>query len=407
MTASLEKLRANVEIIMPKDGLEQKLAYSAKTGKKLVVKLGFDPTAPDLHLGHAVVLKKLRDFQEEGHKIVVIVGDFTALIGDPTGRNKTRPPLSPEEVAHNAETYIKQLSKILDINKIEIRPNREWLGKLTFEDLLKVTSKVTVSQIMQRNDFSERYENNTPISLHEMLYPIMQALDSVEINADVELGGTDQMFNCLMGRQLQEAYEKHGQIVMCMPILPGTDGVEKMSKSKNNYIGLTENANDMFGKVMSIPDALLKDYLELATEFPAAEKKAHFNELAAGTANPMELKKKIAADIVRQYHGADAATSASQHFYNQVQNRSLDAKEYQEIKIATLSLGNSDTVTLLVLCKGIETDKSNKALRDLIEGGGVSVNGEKTVDPFANINIRQEPVSLKLGKRGFYRLIPG
>ncbi|MBV9963565.1 MAG: tyrosine--tRNA ligase, partial [Parafilimonas sp.] len=253
----IQTLKSLVEIQVPENCIEDKIKLCRKEGRPLNVKLGFDPTAPDLHLGHSVVLKKLKQFQDFGHNVIIIIGDYTARIGDPTGKNKSRPPLTPEQVKKNAVTYINQLSKIIDIDKIEIRYNSEWLEKMSLTDTIFLLAQMTLAQILQRTDFNNRYTNGIPISLHELIYPLLQGKDSVMINADIEIGGTDQLFNCMVGKQLQEIYDKHGQGVICMPLLKGIDGSIKMSKSENNYIGLTDSPNDMYGKAMSIPDELL------------------------------------------------------------------------------------------------------------------------------------------------------
>lgn len=289
---TIDKLKENVEIILPENGLEEKLKQAKRENRKLIIKLGFDPTAPDLHLGHAVVLKKMKMLQDLGHQIIILVGSFTARIGDPTGKNISRKPLSIEEVQHNAETYINQLSKVIDVNKIKIVFNSEWLDHLTFSEVLQVLSKVTVAQLMHRNDFNKRFTDNTPIAMHELIYPILQAYDSVKIKADIEMGGTDQLFNCTMGRQLQENYGIVPQIVMCMPLLKGLDGKEKMSKSLNNIIGLTDEPNEMFGKTMSIPDSMIIDFIDLTTDFSFDEKQALKEKLSNGE-NPMGIKKSL------------------------------------------------------------------------------------------------------------------
>ncbi len=282
--------------------------------RELIVKLGFDPTAPDLHLGHTVVLRKIRQFQDAGHKSVIIVGDFTARIGDPTGRNKARPPLSEDIIQENAKTYVNQLSKVVDIEKVEIRFNSEWLSKMTCDDVVTLMSNMTAAQLLQREDFSNRYNNNIPISLHELFYPMMQGYDSVEINADIEIGGTEQLFNCLVGRSLQESNGKPGQIVVSMPLLIGLDGKEKMSKSQNNYIALTEEPNQMYGKIMSMPDHLLENYLDLVTDFPPDKIAGMKMSLLEGTLPPMGAKQIIAENIVMQYHGAGAISDLSQKY---------------------------------------------------------------------------------------------
>ena len=323
---TINKLKENVEIILPQNGLEEKLELAKKENRKLIIKLGFDPTAPDLHLGHAVVLKKLKEFQDLGHQIVILVGNFTARIGDPTGKNKSRKPLSLEEVQHNAETYINQLSKVIDVDKVKIVFNSEWLDKLSFTEVIQILSKVTVAQLMHRNDFNKRFTENTPIAMHELVYPILQGFDSVEIKADIEMGGTDQLFNCTMGRKLQETFEMSPQIVMCMPLLKGLDGKEKMSKSLHNIIGITDEPNEMFGKTMSIPDSLIDEFLQLTTDFSLRENEAIKIKLASGE-NPMEIKKLIAKNIITQYHSSNQAEEAEEYFVNQFQSKKLEEKE--------------------------------------------------------------------------------
>lgn len=306
---ALERLQENVEIMLPQQGLELKL----KENRPLTIKLGFDPTAPDLHLGHAVVLKKLKQFQDLGHQVVILVGSFTARIGDPTGKNKSRKPLTTQEVTYNAETYINQLSKVIDVAQAKIVFNSDWLDTLSFSDVIQLLSKVTVAQLMHRHDFNKRFTENTPIAMHELVYPVLQGYDSVQINADIEMGGTDQLFNCTMGRQLQEVMGVDGQVVMCMPLLKGLDGKEKMSKSLNNIIGLTDEPNDMYGKMMSVPDTLLEEYLDLTTDFSEAEKQGIKQQLTDGV-NPMLVKQMIAENIIKQYHSLDAATTAADFF---------------------------------------------------------------------------------------------
>lgn len=395
----LQTLAQNVQIILPENGLAQKLAQAQKENRPLIIKLGFDPTAADLHLGHAVVLKKLKEFQDLGHKIVIIVGSFTARIGDPTGKNKARQPLSVEAVAENAQTYINQLSKIIDINKAEIRFNSEWLDALPFSEVIQLMSKVTVAQLMHRNDFNKRYTENTPIAMHELVYPILQAFDSVQIKVDIEMGGTDQMFNCTMGRQLQEAFGVDTQIVMCMPILRGLDGKEKMSKSLGNIIGLTDAPNDMFGKIMSIPDALIEEYLALTTDFSSFEKGDMANQLKSGE-NPMKIKKLIAKNIIKQYHDETAAQAAEDFFAQQFQNKGFADKAFDIVSIATLSLpAESNALELAFQLKG----GTKSEIRRLIQSGALQINGKKILDPFAPV-LCQIGLKVKLGKRNFYEI---
>src|SRR5690554_2840472 len=326
----IKQLKKNVEIILPENGLKEKLVQAEKEDRKLTIKLDFDPTAPDLHLGHAVVLKKLKQFQNLGHHIVILVGDFTAKIGDPTGKNKSRKPLSSDQVQQNAETYLNQLSKIIDVEQCEIVFNAAWLDQLSFSEVIQIMSKVTVAQLMHRNDFNKRFTENTAIGMHELVYPILQGYDSVEIKADIEMGGTDQLFNCTMGRQLQESLRVDPQIVMCMPLLKGLDGKEKMSKSLNNTIGLTDTPNDMFGKTMSIPDNLIEEFLHLTTDFSITEKEVIKVSLANGE-NPMDIKKLIAKNIITQYHNDLKARKAEEFFSNQFQSKKFDEKSFEPV----------------------------------------------------------------------------
>ncbi len=401
----IEKLEKNFEIIVPSDGLVEKLTWSYQTQTPLRIKLGFDPTAPDLHLGHAVVLKKIRDFQIFGHKIVIIIGDLTARIGDPTGRNKTRPPLTQEEVRINSQTYLDQLSKIIDLSKAEIRFNSEWFNKLNITDIIDIISKLTLSQILQREDFSNRYKNNIPIHFHELIYPIIQGYDSLMVEADVEIGGTDQLFNCLVGRNIQFAYYKKQQIVACMPLLRGTDGHQKMSKSLKNYIGLTEDPENMYGKIMSIPDDLIGEYARLISNFSEEKLQVVHKLLVQGIENPMDAKKELAYDIVEQFYGTELADKSAEYFYRQVQSRDEDLIEFKSISLQQLNLSFSD-LTLISLCSALLHDKSKGELRRLIQGGGVTLNSDKVTDP--NLAIRTltgEDFKLKVGKRAFYQII--
>ncbi|WP_291049184.1 tyrosine--tRNA ligase [Empedobacter sp. UBA1574] len=397
---NLKSLKENVAIFLPENGLEEKLKLAEKENRPLRIKLGFDPTAPDLHLGHAVVLKKLKEFQDLGHQIVILVGSFTAQIGDPTGKNKSRQPLNAEQVQNNAETYINQLSKIIDVNKAEIVFNSDWLDHLPFSDIIQLLSKVTVAQLMHRNDFNKRFTENTPIAMHELVYPILQAYDSVQISADIEMGGTDQLFNCTMGRQLQETNGEAAQIVMSMPLLRGTDGKEKMSKSLNNIIGLTDEPNEMFGKTMSIPDDLLEEYIALATDF-SIEEKMNLNERLK-TDNPMLIKKLVAKNIIIQYHSVNEAEQAEEFFNNQFQKRNDENRVFEVVKISSLNFEN-DNITLLDVCHQLKKDLSRNAIRRLIESGAVQINGEKKMDAFDDFELKTE-TKIKIGKRDFFEL---
>ena len=398
---TIQKLKENVAIFLPENGLKEKINLAEKENRKLIIKLGFDPTAPDLHLGHAVVLKKLKQFQDLGHQIVIVVGSFTARIGDPTGKNKSRKPLSIEEVKHNAETYISQLSKIIDVEKAKIVFNSEWLDELSFSEIIQIMSNVTVAQLMHRNDFNKRFTENTPIAMHELVYPILQGFDSVKINTDIEMGGTDQLFNCTMGRQLQENFNMPGQIVMCMPLLKGLDGKEKMSKSLHNTIGLIDDPNEMFGKTMSIPDDLILEFLELTTDFSLEEKQEIKKRLKND--NPMKIKKLIAKNIITQYHDKDSAEQAEEFFTNQFQSKNLESKSFTSIMISSLK-NEKNEMTLINLCSLIKNDITKSANRRLIESGAVQINNEKIINPFEIIALEKK-TKIKIGKRNFYELL--
>ncbi|TZF99843.1 tyrosine--tRNA ligase (plasmid) [Chryseobacterium panacisoli] len=395
-------LQENAAIILPENGLEEKLTQAKEENRKLSIKLGFDPTAPDLHLGHAVVLKKLKQFQDLGHQIIIVVGSFTARIGDPTGKNKARKPLSAEDVQHNAQTYINQLSKVIDIQKTKIVFNSDWLDALDFSEVIQLLSKVTVAQLMHRNDFNKRFTENTPIAMHELVYPILQGFDSVKIECDIEMGGTDQLFNCTMGRQLQEVHGMPAQIVMCMPLLRGLDGKEKMSKSLNNIIGLTDEPNEMFGKTMSIPDALIEEFINLTTDLSVKEKTILVSRMTDGE-NPMNIKKIIAKNIISQYHDAASAENAEQFFINQFQNKNFEEKVYEPVSIHGLK-SNENKVSIVELCHQLKNDLSKSAVRRLIENGGIQVNNIKITD--ANEEMELIPqTKIKIGRRGFFELI--
>ncbi|WP_431610928.1 tyrosine--tRNA ligase [Chryseobacterium sp. 'Rf worker isolate 10'] len=397
----IDSLQENAAIILPQNGLEEKLAQANKENRKLTIKLGFDPTAPDLHLGHAVVLKKLKQFQELGHQIVIVVGSFTARIGDPTGKNKARKPLSAEDVQHNAQTYINQLSKVIDVQKTKIVFNSDWLDALNFSEVIQLLSKVTVAQLMHRNDFNKRFTENTPIAMHELVYTILQGFDSVKIECDIEMGGTDQLFNCTMGRQLQEVHQMPAQIVMCMPLLRGLDGKEKMSKSLNNIIGLTDEPNEMFGKTMSISDDLIEEFINLTTDFSMEEKIGLLFRIKEGE-NPMNIKKLIAKNIISQYHDSASAENAEQFFINQFQNKNFEEKVYEPVLIDSLkSIENK--ISLVELCHQLKNDLSKSAIRRLIENGGIQINTIKITDSDQEMELIPQ-TKIKIGKRGFFEL---
>ena len=386
--------------IVPKAGLKAKLLHSAKCGKPLQVKLGLDPTAPDIHLGFAVVLRKLRQFQDLGHEVVIIIGDYTALIGDPSGRSTTRPMLSSEEIAANGKTYVTQLAKVLDPEKTIVRFNSEWLGKLSFAELVNLASKMTVAQVMQREDFANRFSLGQPIGLHELLYPLAQAYDSVAIHADIEMGGQDQTFNNLAGRALQKELGQEPQVVLLMPLLVGLDGVKKMSKSLGNYVGISEAPTTMFGKLMSISDSLMPTYFELCTDVPMEEVRV----LTDGNlTHPREAKKRLGREIITLYHGAEAAQSADDEF-ERVHKEHQVPEEMPEITVS-LDICTADgqvRVTALLVAAGL-APYAGEAKR-LIQQGGVSVDGLKLTDPAGMLEIQTGQV-IKVGKNRFARLL--
>lgn len=400
-TLTIHTFKEKTEVILPENGLEEKLRQAEKENRKLVIKLGFDPTAPDLHLGHAVVLKKLKQFQDAGHRVTILVGSFTARIGDPTGKNKSRKPLSAEEVKHNAQTYLNQLSKIIDVSKATIAFNSDWLDKLSSAEMIQLLSRVTVAQLLHRNDFNQRFISNIPIAMHELVYPILQGFDSVKIEADLEMGGTDQLFNCTMGRQLQESFGMEPQVVLCMPLLKGIDGKEKMSKSLNNFIGLTEGPNEMFGKTMSIPDSLIPEFLELTTDF-SPEEKLRLKGLLDSGENPMNLKKIIAKNIVRQYHNEAAALEAEAFFTNQFQNKTFDKKVFEPVSLDSIQAVDG-SISVLDLCFQLKKSLTKSAIRRLIESGAVLINNKKVHDSQLLIELKQE-TRIKIGKRDFFEL---
>jgi tyrosyl-tRNA synthetase len=361
----LHVIESGAAEIVPAAPLKEKL----ESGRVLRIKLGVDPTAPDLHLGHAVPLRKLRQFQDLGHQVVLIIGDFTALIGDPSGRTSTRPPLTVDEIEENAQTYISQAFKILDPDKTEMRRNSEWLGVLDFEGILGLASRFTVARILERDDFSKRYASQQPISLHEFLYPVMQAYDSVAIEADVELGGTDQLFNLLAGRELMEKEGMEPQVCLTLPLLEGTDGVQKMSKSYGNYVGLTDAPDDMFGKVMSIPDDLMVKYFRLATALSVDDVDAIEAELSDGSRHPNETKRYLAREIVTLYHSAEQAEEAEAAFDRLFKQRDLP-EDVDEIEVEL-----EPTVHVPALLSKLGLVSSNGEGRRMIDQGAVKVDG--------------------------------
>lgn len=387
-------IESGIADLVPKADLAKKL----ERGTALRVKLGVDPTAPDLHLGHAVPLRKLRQFQDLGHTVVLIIGDFTALIGDPSGRNSTRPPLTMEQIDENATTYIDQAFKILDPEKTELRRNSEWLSPLGFADILRLTSQFTVARILERDDFSKRYRDGVGISLHEFLYPMAQAYDSVAIEADVELGGTDQLFNLLAGRELMEKSGMEPQVCLTLPLLEGTDGVQKMSKTYGNYVGLTDEPADMFGKVMSIPDELMPKYYRLCTALAVEEVDAVERDLEHGTVHPNLAKRRLAREIVGLYHGASTAEEAEAAFDRVFKQHQLPEE------IAEVPVSMEAEVYLPGLLAELALVPSATEGRRMIDGGGVRVDGVPIeAKQYSIARVRIEGHVIQVGKRRFAR----
>jgi len=394
-------IERGVEEIIGIEDLKNKLLRFYQTGKPLVVKEGFDPSAPDIHLGHTVTLRKLRQFQDLGHQVVFLVGDFTGRIGDPTGKSETRRQLSEEEVKRNAETYAQQASKILDFEKIVIEFNSKWLSKLTLADLIEITSHITVARMLEREDFAKRLKAGKPVGLHEFLYPVMQGYDSVALQADVELGGRDQRFNLLVGRDLQREFGQEPQVVITMPLLEGTDGIEKMSKSLGNYIGINEPPFIMFGKVMSIPDSLIEKYFLLVTDVPTEEIKKMKAEYEKGELHPRDWKKRLAFEIVRMYHGQKEAILSQEDFERAFSQKEMP-EEAREIMISS-SLLKEGKIWILKLLQETGVPYSKSELRRLIEQGGVYFNGERISNVNTDIEIKDGDY-LKVGKKDFFRI---
>jgi len=392
----MDIIKRGVSEILPESELVQKLERSIKTGKPIIVKLGCDPSRADLHLGHAVVLRKMRQFQDLGHQAILIIGDFTGMIGDPTGKSKTRPPLTIEETRENGKSYIEQASRILDTNRLKMIYNSDWLGKMSFEEVIRLASKYTVSQMLERDDFHKRFESETPISVHEFLYPLAQAMDSVAIKSDIELGGTDQKFNLLVGRDIQREYGIEPQCILTMPILTGTDGVEKMSKSLDNYIGITETANDMYGKTLSIPDSTIHNWFVLCTNYPNEKLDTLIDMIKT---EPRNSKRLLAREIVAVYYNSEIAQQAEIRF-----DQLFIKKEIPD-DIPSVSIQYEDGKVLLVqfLVDQKMTESKGEARR-LIQGGGVSVNGEKIEDSNYIINEGGEKI-IKAGKRKFVKIV--
>ena len=395
----LEYIRRGAVEIIREEELAEKLKRAQKTGKPLRVKAGFDPTAPDIHVGHTVLIRKMKHFQDLGHTVIFLIGDFTGLIGDPSGRSATRKQLTPEEVQQNAETYKQQIFKILDPLKTVIDFNSRWLMALGSDGFIRLAAKYTVARILEREDFSNRMKSQLPIAMYELLYPIAQGYDSVALEADVELGGTDQKFNLLVGRDLQREYGQEQQIVLTMPLLEGLNGVQKMSKSLGNYIGINESANEQFAKVMSISDGLMFRYYELLTEIPLNEIQKLREDIASGRRHPMEAKADLARRIAAHYHGAADADAAAEEF-NRVVRKGQNPEDIETKKISIAE----GPMRLTRVLASLNLAPSNTEAQRLIESGAVHINDQRITDPKAEISQAGEFL-FKVGKRRFLRLL--
>ena len=391
----LDLLRKGALEVISQEDLEKKLARSLKTDKPLLVKAGFDPTAPDIHLGHTVLIRKMKHFQDLGHTVVFLIGDFTGLIGDPSGRNKTRPALTPEEIARNAETYKAQIFKLLDPKKTVIDFNSRWLGKLTPVEIIQLTAAYTVARILERDDFSKRYKNGEPISVHELLYPLMQGYDSVALHADVELGGSDQKFNLLVGRELQRSYGQEPQVIITMPLLEGLDGTQKMSKSLGNYIGIHEAPAEMFGKIMSISDELMFRYYDLLTDVPAKEIARLKGEIAANRLNPMEVKIGLAKSIIGDFHSQAAAEAAEAEFIKVFRNK--ETPDDAEV----LALAADEPLVDFLVRHGVLASRGE--VKRIHAQGGIYLDNERPAEITLMLK-KGCSYLLKIGKRKFYRI---
>ncbi len=394
----LEFLKNGAVDLIREEDLKKKLERSAKTGKPLRVKLGLDPTAPDIHIGHTVVIRKLRAFQELGHTVIFLIGDFTGMIGDPSGKNVTRPPLSRDEIDANAETYKAQMFRLLDPDKTEVRFNGEWMDKFTAADFVKLTAKTTVKQILERDDFTKRMTEEKPISLHELLYPLVQGYDSVALESDVELGGTDQKFNLLMGRNLQREFDQEPQVIITTPLLEGLDGVNKMSKSLNNYIGIEETPDQMFGKIMSISDDLMWRYYELLTDSKVDDINVLKFKCESGGENPRDLKVALAKSVIADFHSNESAEKAEEEFNRRFVKKEIP-DEIEERKVA------SGPHNLAQLLSDVGMAGSKGEARRLIQQGGVKINGEKATAANAEIQIDANGALIQVGKFKFLKVM--
>jgi tyrosyl-tRNA synthetase len=398
----LARIRLGTAAIVSEDELRTKLERARRAGAPLRIKVGFDPTAPDLHLGHTVVIQKMRQFQDLGHTVYFVIGDFTGLIGDPTGKSETRRPLTRAEVEANAQTYRDQVFKILDPERTRVVFNSSWLAPLRAEDVIRMTAQVTVARLLSREDFALRYEEERPIHLHEFLYPLFQAQDSVALETDVEMGGTDQTFNLLVGRDLQRAVGQEPQISITMPILVGTDGVQKMSKSLGNYIGITEPAAEMYGKLMSVSDTVMLAYYPLVSGLGPAEVEAVTTGVGDGSLHPMEAKKRLARLVVTRFHGAAAATGAETTFSRQFQSREVP-EDVREVPYEVLPAGVRVRAWEVVATCQLAVSASEA--RRLVQQGGIRIDGERVEDPYQTVEIRPgDALLIQRGRRDFARL---
>ena len=392
----LPLIRRGAEEIIPEDDLKKKLEWSRETNTPLIIKLGCDPSRPDLHIGHSVVLRKLRHFQDLGHQAILVIGDFTAMIGDPSGRNKTRPQLTIKEAQSNAESYVEQSKVILDIDKLKIVYNSDWLNKMNFNDVVKLASSYTVARMLERDDFTKRFQSEVPISLHEFLYPLAQGQDSVELDADVELGGTDQKFNLLVGRDLQRDNGQDPQCIITLPLLEGTDGVEKMSKSYGNDIGLHDKPEDMYGKTLSISDDMIVKWFTLAANADESVVKNAAERLAEPSVNPMEVKRELARAVVELYYDAETASQAEKYFNTVVVGKGIPDD------ILEFTLSSEDLIVNVIFDAGLLQSKGEA--RRMIKQGAVKLDGESITNIQATISPKSEQI-LKVGKRRFLKVI--
>lgn len=396
----MDIIRRGADEIIPKDDLVKKIEKSIKENKPLNIKLGCDPSRPDLHLGHSVVLRKLRQFQDLGHKAILIIGDFTGMIGDPSGKSKTRPSLTLEETREYGKSYYEQATRILSTENIRMVYNSEWLDTMTFADVIKLAGKYTVARMLERDDFFKRYKEGTPIGIHEFLYPLAQAMDSVAIESDVELGGTDQKFNLLVGRDIQREFGMEPQVILTVPLLTGTDGVEKMSKSLNNYIGITEPPNEIYGKTLSIPDKLIYTYFLLTTDVSLEKLKEIKAELDNGSSNPRDIKRELARTLVGMYHDQDAAKRAEEEFDRVFVKKDIP-DDIREISVEI----NNNGYAIVDLMVDTSLASSKSEARRLIAQGGVKIDNEKVGDINERV-VKKDTFILQVGKRKFIKITP-